>query len=215
MTFAIIIATYGLPLWEKLAVKRALPTAATQDPDELIVYHDPDGDAASARNGAAEHATADYLVFLDADDELAPGYLQAMRRAIDGQKGERLLLPAASYVSSGRTQTPMFWPEIPIEDGNPLVIGTGLSRQLFLEVGGFDSRPEFGCYEDYHFWGKCTLAGAKIMRVEDAVYRVHIDPCSRRRAASDQEKLAWHYAVGRDLWPDRYPEGWLARNSPR
>ena len=61
--------------------------------------------------------------FLDADDELAPGFLDAMRRAV-GQAGDgpALLTPAINH--PGR-----FYSEGPIEETNWLVVGTLVQRR--------------------------------------------------------------------------------------
>jgi glycosyltransferase involved in cell wall biosynthesis len=97
---SVLIATYGDPQWETLARSRALPTAQTQDAFEILLRHEPDGTVTTSRNALADQARGDWLCYLDADDELAPGYLGAMRRAFEQEtrrpraRRQLLLTPA-------------------------------------------------------------------------------------------------------------------------
>jgi Glycosyl transferase family 2 len=107
---------------------------------------------AEVRNETAMKATGEWLCFLDADDELGPGYITAMARAMVDQKPWSLLVPAVQYVdilheveiAAGETGfiTKSESPRV-LNDGRPLyevnraVIGTLVPRELFLAVGGF------------------------------------------------------------------------------
>lgn len=195
MDVRIIVATYGdRDYWEPLAA-RAI--SSVPDPDLVIRYH---GDTIhDARNQAAEHADSEWLCFLDADDELAPGYLEAMERA----SGD-LRAPLVRYVRNGRP-TPAHVPKGTdnMADGNRLVIGTLVRRTMFLEVGGFRDWP---FYEDWDLWQRCWLAGATVEIVHDAVYVAHVRPDSRNRTPSRDEKIAVHHAIRRANMPWLYDE---------
>ena len=82
-----------------------------QDADELCVLHQPDGTRASSLNQGARQAHGDWLIFLDADDELAPGYVGAMRRALEQHPDGDLMLftPAVQHIRKGRPGTPFFF----------------------------------------------------------------------------------------------------------
>ena len=105
MSVSVLIATYGDSEWEDLAWSRAWPSANANHPSELLCFHDPDGTIASVRNEVGNQAKSDWLCFLDADDELAPGYLDAMRRAA-GQARDGLCLFTPAAVRSGRRSAP-------------------------------------------------------------------------------------------------------------
>jgi glycosyltransferase involved in cell wall biosynthesis len=186
MNLSIIIATYGEDSWANLAQTRAAPSAAAQDAFEVLVGHDPDGTVAGVRNALAANAEGDWLCFLDADDELAPGFLGAMERALEQEpemasSGDGLLLtPAVSYVRKGRGSPPQFNDRgIPLSQDNWLVVGTLLPRSLFEYVGGFGDYPHG--FEDWSLWSKCWRVGARIVKVKDAIYRAHVNPHSKHR----------------------------------
>lgn len=200
MNVSILVCTYGPDRWRELARERAIPSAAIQQPFEIVVVHQADGTLAGARNRGAGYAAGDWLCFLDADDALAPGYLAAM--AACEPEGPALLMPAVSYHRGDGTVTE---PEIPnagrwprINEG---VIGTLVPADLFAEVGGF---REFSCYEDWDLWLRCEKAGARIVHAPQAVYQAYTRgtrpagfEASRNLPAQDVREQAL-----REIWLD-------------
>lgn len=195
MNVAVIVATFGdRAEWEPLA-QRALASVYDQDPAAVIRHH---GDTLhGARNEAAAEADTEWLSFVDADDELAPGYLQAMSRA-----GADLRAPWVRYIRKGRP-TPEHIPRgtRDLADGNRLVIGTLVRREMFLAVGGFRDWP---FYEDWDLWQRCWLSGASVQFVRQAVYCAHIRLDSRNRTPTHEEKLVVHHAIRRANMPWLY-----------
>jgi glycosyltransferase involved in cell wall biosynthesis len=190
---SVIVATHGGMEWQHLAAERAVPSLAGQHA-EVIVYHDVDATLAAVRNTAAAGASGDWLCFLDADDRLGIGYLDAMRAAfyrgaddgsllgeIDGDgnvlrqlPAPALLVPAVQAV--GRDGFCHGEPAIPsrgrtLAELNCGVIGTLVPRLLFEQVGGFHELP---MYEDWELWQRCVIAGARLVAVPDAVYCAHV-----------------------------------------
>ena len=108
---SIVIATCGSDDWSDLAWSRAYPSADAQEGrGEIVVEHYPDLTVSAARNAAAAHASGDVLVFLDADDELAPGYLTALRPLLEPQgvlivEEGSLLDDAATLAAAATTST--------------------------------------------------------------------------------------------------------------
>ena len=203
-TCSIIIATYGDDSWEALAHSRALPSARSQPAHEVLIGHDPEGSVSSERNALAAEADGDWLCFLDGDDELAPGYLDAMQRALRQERranGTPLLLtPAVSYVRKNLPGPTKFWPECSLETGNWLVIGTLVPRKLFLKVGGF--RDFAHGLEDWNLWARCVRAGARIVKVRQAVYLAHWNSKSKHRElAQNRSDYMVEYEKARlDAW---------------
>lgn len=196
MNVSIIIATYGDRWWEELALERAFPSAHDQGAHEIIVGHDDRLTIGPVRNVLAQKATGDWLCFLDADDELAPGYLDAMA-AVGGENV--LLTPSVSKVRKNHRSTPDFYPEVPLWQANWLVVGTLLRRDLFERVGGFNDEPHG--FEDWTLWAKCWKAGARPVRVPQAVYLQHINPRSKHRLGWKDRRwqIATHQRVEAEL----------------
>ena len=51
-------------------------------PDRCLVIHKPNGGLGDARNVGVERAQGDYILFIDSDDYLLPGLLEALRRKL-------------------------------------------------------------------------------------------------------------------------------------
>jgi glycosyltransferase involved in cell wall biosynthesis len=169
---SIIIASYGDDHYRRLAEQRAYPSAITQG-CEVILHHDEGTKIHEARNNAAARASGEWLCFLDADDELEPGYMDAMM-----QSSGDLRYPKVRYVMR---QTEPLRPAVELRkrhllEGNYMVIGTMLRRELFNRVGGFD---EFRSWEDWCLWIKCWMAGAESQLCPNAVYRSYVNPTGR------------------------------------
>lgn len=186
---------------------RARDSACDQDPQpQVCVVYDEAGTVASLRNELAGMASAEWLCFLDADDELEPGFIAAMTRAASRlpDDGRFLLTPAVSYTAGdGRSTRPRVWLRRNLRDGNYLVIGTLIQRDFFLEVGGFREWP---MYEDWCLWQRCHRAGARVVEVRDAVYLAHASVNSRNRAPSQEARLEAHHMIRRANYPELYGE---------
>jgi hypothetical protein len=213
-TISVLIPAYGTVEWQDLAWSRAYPSAAFQGAHEVLVHYQPEGDVSSTRNLLAERATGTHLLFLDADDELEVGYVAAMMLALDSAPERSLLTPMVSYLFHGqkdriKAEPPKFWREVDLRDGNWLIIGTIIPKTLFMEVGGFRKRP---IYEDWCLFARCHGVGAEIVKVPDAIYRAHWREDSRNKSMTREERTRAHYEIGRDLFPQRYNDAWLARH---
>lgn len=211
MNVSIVIASHGDEAWSELAHLRALPSALAQD-TEVLIGHDPDGNRATVRNELAAKANGDYLCFLDADDELAPGYVQAMQQAFYMEETDEslLLTPRVSYVVKGRARPPKFWPETAMWSGNWMVVGTLVERELFTRVGGWRefSVSDWNEWDDWELWIRCQKQGARPVKVKRAIYIAHQEETSRHRGLGIEHKLRWTYEIGRMHFPEHYPVGW-------
>lgn len=201
MTISILIPTCGDRAWSDLAHRRALPTASNQNAHEVLVSHASELNLAEARNAAAVKATGDWLCFLDADDELGPGYVAAMKRAMLDYRPWALFVPAVQYIDVLREveiaegETGLITKSDPpcvLNTGKPLyeinraVIGTLVPRELFLAVGGF--RGDLTIYEDWELWLRCERAGAELIDVREAIYRAYRRKGSRNERSPEAVK---------------------------
>lgn len=179
----VICATYGdLHEWDALAQQRAMPSvlAQTRKARYLRVHA---STLAAARNRGAELAETEWLVFLDADDELDPRYVAEMMDA-DGD----LRSPAVQYVRDGVAEPARLLRPKPIAQGNWMVIGTAVRRETVLAVGGFREWP---MYEDWDLWWRCMNTGAVNVQVPGAVYRAHVRDGSRNEQVHAAKRRAF------------------------
>ena len=193
MIFSIVIATHGDERWEELALTRSLPSAQAQG-CEVLVGHDPDGTRAEVRNALSEKATGDWIITLDADDELAPGYVTAMDDAAKDTWPEgNLLTPMVQYVKRNRAEHPKFLREVHLGLGNWMVVGTAVPRDLLREVGGWRTFTGSGVlnqWDDWDLWIRCVKAGAGIVKVPGAVYVAHVSNSPHYKRTRSQTQ-AW------------------------
>lgn len=134
-----------------------------------------------ARNRACRTARGDWLIWLDSDDELPPGALQALL----GAAGPQTLLVAGqcAVVTDGRTtihRNDLFllaWqrdrgtPSDPLLDSVFAVHGALVHRRLFAATRGFD--PAFGHGEltDWFLRALATLQPSQISVAARETYR--------------------------------------------
>lgn len=187
-----IVATFGASKWAQLARSVAVPSAEAARPAELIVEH---GETLhQARNAAAARVSAEWLCFLDADDELEPGYLSAMSEA-----SADLRAPALRLVVAGEPDLdPLDLSGREILHGlNPCAIGTLIRRTMFDDVGGF--WPE-RAWEDWSLFRRAVLAGATLEHVPAAVYRSNISPDGRNSTVDRPQQLRREIVSSHARW---------------
>jgi glycosyltransferase involved in cell wall biosynthesis len=133
--------------------------------------------AGYARNVGARNASARKLLFIDADDEVAPGYVAAMAAALDRHEfvtsafDHKTLNPAWVQDAHGLVwrdpDDPLFvqFGVLPFAGGS-----IGISRDAFDAAGGFpEDLPRM---QDIAFSWEVQLAGKTLHYIPDAVYRV-------------------------------------------
>jgi len=175
----IIIGVFGdIRYWLDVARANALPSARKQGCSVILSAGDT---LAQARNFAVRNVETEWLIFLDADDELSEGYVQAL---LDGDGDLRA--PAVQWVNEGVADEPVLLDDRDIEFSNPCVIGTAIRTNLFNELGGFE---EFDAWEDYALFLKAYRRGAKITHNPEAVYVVNVHPDSRNNSVRDPGTL--------------------------
>jgi glycosyltransferase involved in cell wall biosynthesis len=126
-----------------------------------------------ARNVGASAATGRNLIFLDADDEVAPGYLAALANAFDSHEFVTPRLESDTLnlewlrIAHGpphETELHSFAGFLPFAGG-----GIGVSRSVFASVGGFSD--QLSGAEDIAFSWDVQLAGIPLHFAPEAVLR--------------------------------------------
>lgn len=180
-----------------MAHDRAIPSARALGVPVIHVHADTLHDA---RNKAVAEVDTEWVVHLDADDELEPGFVDGIAA---GSADVRA--PAVRYVNEGWVnQRPPIMPWVAghshqchagcLPEGNWIVVGAAVRAELVRRVGGWRDWP---MYEDWDLWLRCSLAGATIEPVPQAVYRAYARAGSRNRAPDRDVRDRTHQAIYR------------------
>lgn len=154
---------------DTLAVAQQLQAVAP-----IRLLHQMNGGPSAARNTGAQHARAPLLLFLDADDMLAPDALQRMVTGLHAA-------PNAAFVS-GAFQVfgddNVYWPGLPVDCATLMLDNTVLPaalvrRTAWEAVGGFDTAMQL--YEDWDFWLRIVAEGGHGVVLDETLlyYRRH------------------------------------------
>ena len=170
MDVTVCVCTFGDPSWIHMAVRHALPSV---DAAKVKVVHG--GTLAQARNEAAFWSDSEWLIYLDADDRLGEGYVEAMGEAVGDLRVPRLFIGDVEVDLASRD----------IEHMNPCPVGTAIRREMLLDCGGW---PEFRAWEDWALFLRAFRRGAVIEHTQ-AVYLAAPSPYGRNSTVTDSRRL--------------------------
>lgn len=196
---SIVISTFGDPQWQNLAAQRAIPNANTFG---LPVIYNHATSLHEARNAGLYQVETEFVCFLDADDELDPGFFDYMFMV----NGWDIRVPSMNHVHEQVT----FMPKVVghthdcvadcLEFGNWICVGAVARTELLKEIGGW---KEWGTFEDYDLWQRAWIAGASITPVPDAVYRAYSTPQGRCKNLPVEESTAIQRKICETNLPDK------------
>lgn len=186
---SVVVGTFGSDDWAQRGLNRALSTflEQTRVPEVIWVHADT---LAQARNRGADLAACSWLVFLDADDMLDRQFCESMEKGLFVgpevlQVSVRGFRDHGEYGIEWIEDEPVFHPKKrALIDQNYLIIGSPITKDLFLEVGGFNELP---CLEDWDLWLRAERARAQFGECQDAVYLINDD---HQRNEGEQIKVA-------------------------
>jgi glycosyltransferase involved in cell wall biosynthesis len=179
-------------------------------PAEVEVVRQENRGVCAARNAGLARVATGYAIVVDADDRLAPGALDALRRPLDAE-------PALGFTYGSMRFFGAWNGELRFPEYNPYRLlhrhTIGLSalvrRQVIEDTGGFD--PAFEEYEDWELWLNALAHGWRGRQV-DAItleYRRHPDAS---KLADDRRRYRRHYSALRRKHASLYESaGELAR----
>lgn len=177
MAFDSRIASIIIPVgpYHRDVADRAYDSAIRQTvPCDVLVVHDTDKRGASwARNQGIAKATTPFVIFLDADDELHPTFVEkTFKRWMDAH--------GANYVFTdwrlpdGRVRYAEDCFDY-FQTGMAHIITTLLPTAAVRTVGGFDETIGGAGEEDEDFYGRIHAAGMCHLRVAEALVSYNID----------------------------------------
>lgn len=150
---------------------------------EIRIFNCTEQGVAHARNaGIASVPDADYIVCLDADDEIEPAFIATCARALDADNALALAYTRLVAVTPDGTRTVPDWPgayrfDDFLEGRNP-VPTCNMFRRIFWErLGGFRQRyaPNGAGAEDAEFWLRIGAAGGNAALVsQEPLFVYHL-----------------------------------------
>ncbi|WP_159462764.1 glycosyltransferase [Caballeronia catudaia] len=151
--------------------------------------------AGANRNYGISQARGKYVCCLDADDRLAPTFLEKAVFLLE-YYGYDVVSPGMKYFGE---RSDVFAPIEQPDLGNLLKANSVLtcsvySRSLWKAAGGFrDSDPQYGhIHEDWLFWTRLAALGARFFNFREPLllYRTHGETLSRGSSVIDNETQA-------------------------
>lgn len=198
----ICICTYGSNHWATKGQELCRKLDKVFPQIVKIAYHEADSNLSTVRNKALELVPSEYIIFVDADDNLSDNYVAEMMQGYAD-----IRVPSVQYISRGTPLTP-YVPRVSacthkascgpqcLPLGNYLVIGSMARTEALRAVGGFRDWP---MYEDWDLWARCYTNGSSFQNIPTAIYKATVRPDSRNRQPSKEKKLACHRAIAEDL----------------
>ena len=132
---------------------------------------------AHARNVASAAASAERLLFLDQDDTVAPGYIEAMCQALDTNAFVAARMDRSFLNPGWRQGIRDLAQETGLGLDGPRLVPwaygctLGIRRETFRSLKGFDESLPVRAGEDVEFCRRASHAGISLVFVPDAVVR--------------------------------------------
>ncbi|MFH0782747.1 MAG: glycosyltransferase family A protein [Pseudomonadota bacterium] len=145
---------------------------------------------AGARNNGIAVAGGQYILPLDADDRIAPTYLEKAVAILDADSEVGIVYSNARLF--GAVETGWLLPEYSLERmlvDNLIFCSALFRRDDWLAVGGYDLGMIYG-WEDYDFWLGLIERGRKVVRIEDALFFYRVASDSMVRSKEKWQKVA-------------------------
>lgn len=165
---------------------------------------------ASARNTGIAATGGQWVMSLDSDDILAPGFLHAVAAYL--AENDDVDAVSGAYREFGARQSDWkltrYVPERFLIQGN-IMHCTVHRRSLWEAVGGYSPDNPWGG-EDWHFWIKCQVRGFRFaaLPVPMLHYRIH-EGHSRFREATLGTRWPEFLAMHHTMTPEAYPPSTL------
>lgn len=141
-----------------------------QSKDPRISYHyKTNGGLADARNYGIAKSKGDFILPIDADDKIAPGYLEKAIAFFENQEVKVVYCEAEYFgTKSGRWDLPDFSLE-QLAKGNMIFCTALFRKQDWQKVGGYNVNMKYG-WEDWDFWISLLKNGGKAVKLNEVLF---------------------------------------------
>ena len=179
---SVVVPVFGDMEYWKPFLERSSASALKQKSKAHNVVINVGKDLHEARNSFLKRVKTEYILYLDADDELDENYISEMLKIEDAD----IVVPTVyRYYDDGRVDDNQFhYTPRPLISGNYIVIGALIKTSLLKKIGGFDDLP---LYEDWSTWLKMEEAGAVFKQCPKAIYKIHVREGSRNEPSTEMK----------------------------
>jgi glycosyltransferase involved in cell wall biosynthesis len=190
---------------------RTLEVLAALSAAGYFVVHQENQGLAAARNRGIELATSRYVVPLDSDNRLLPGFPEAAAGVLDEDPRAGVVYGDRSELGlrSGAIQVPEFDLDR-LLTGNFIDACTVIRKRAWSECGGFDRNMPHQGWEDWDFWISAAERGWQFHHLPWVTFEYRVRPGSMiwRLASPEVGRPLQSYIVGkhRDLYLERLPQ---------
>jgi glycosyltransferase involved in cell wall biosynthesis len=157
---------------------RTLDELAAGD-QRITVIHRENGGLAAARNSGLAHLAGEYVVLLDADDELSPGWLAIaitvlqVDVGLDGVYGRYYQRYADRTGETAPASTPEKLDLITLLNVNLVPVNAFVLRaELYKKIGSFDTT--LPTHEDWNYWLRAACATWQVKQLDSNACIVHV-----------------------------------------
>lgn len=150
---------------------------------------------ARARNVAIAAASGEYILPLDADDKIAPTYVEKALAAMEARPDAGIVYCKA--MKFGAEEGPWGLPVYTLRElviDNVIFVTSLFRKQDWEHVGGFNEQLRHGV-EDYEFWVKIVALGREVVQLDEYLFFYRIQTQSRTTGfSSDRAVVVSTYA---------------------
>lgn len=138
--------------------------------DKAKVIHRTNGGPAAARNTGIESAMGEFILPLDADDKIAPPYVEKALTILLEQPSIGVVYSEAAFFGnkSGKWKLPTFSFDSFIF-GNSIFVSGLFRKNVWQSAGRYDEQMRFG-YEDWDFWLSILELGLKPYQIPEVLF---------------------------------------------
>ncbi len=162
---------------------------ATRYADRVMYYYQQNQGLPAARNNGFRQAHGEYIVFLDADDRLAPTFIEKTVAVAEDWPAVGFIYTQQQYFEASTEITTFPWYSLPELKKRNFIPACSLIRAAALRLCSYDSR--FRSWEDWDFY--LSLAekhiGGRLLNEPLVLYRKHHDQQSMLDTFDDHSKV--------------------------
>jgi len=154
-----------------------LEVLSNLDSNQIKLLSQENQGPAAARNSGVKEAKGEFLLFLDADNLILPGYIQKASSLL--KANSRLGVVYANPIFFGETDSiSRFYPQpYDIKDlllGNYIDMCSIVRRQVFADLGGFDEHRDLIGWEDWEFWLRVAQTNWEFHYLNESLFKYRI-----------------------------------------